>query len=206
MGAQETHHYYIPHLPSPLPSPLPHSDKDDIVVYLLQLEGGNYYVGKTRNLEKRLLDHYNGKGSEWTKLHPPSQHNPLEIYPYTSCVDEDYRVKQAMSKYGILNVRGGSYTSIQLPPEQLFALAKELMTALDLCYNCGNKGHYILNCKSKPNGYIYTPIPPSKCTKCGNIGHTTDICKSKRDIRLKCLACGKQGHSIETCYIGGWHT
>lgn len=40
-------------------------------IYILELENGNYYVGKTDGLEKRLEQHFSGQGSEWTKLHKP---------------------------------------------------------------------------------------------------------------------------------------
>lgn len=38
------------------------------IIYTLQLEKNKYYVGKTTNLEKRLKEHFNGFGSEWTKF------------------------------------------------------------------------------------------------------------------------------------------
>jgi predicted GIY-YIG superfamily endonuclease len=40
-------------------------------VYLLECEKGKYYVGKTKAIRKRVIDHFIGKGSEWTKLYKP---------------------------------------------------------------------------------------------------------------------------------------
>ena len=36
-------------------------------VYILKLEDNKYYVGKTKNINKRILDHFTDCGSEWTR-------------------------------------------------------------------------------------------------------------------------------------------
>ena len=41
------------------------------LVYTLELEGGNYYVGFTTDLNRRLFEHFNDAGSLWTKEHKP---------------------------------------------------------------------------------------------------------------------------------------
>lgn len=40
-------------------------------VYMLQCRGGSYYVGSTRNLQQRLLEHQSGLGAEFTKRRLP---------------------------------------------------------------------------------------------------------------------------------------
>jgi predicted GIY-YIG superfamily endonuclease len=35
-------------------------------VYVLQLEDGKYYVGKTADLPKRFKEHREGNGAAWT--------------------------------------------------------------------------------------------------------------------------------------------
>ncbi len=39
--------------------------------YVLLLENDKYYVGITSNYKQRMENHFNGRGSEWTKLHKP---------------------------------------------------------------------------------------------------------------------------------------
>ena len=42
-----------------------------VYVYILKLENGKYYVGKTNNPEYRLNNHFNENGSAWTKKYKP---------------------------------------------------------------------------------------------------------------------------------------
>lgn len=39
--------------------------------YILQCANGEYYVGSTEDLEKRLHEHYSHKGGRFTKLNQP---------------------------------------------------------------------------------------------------------------------------------------
>ena len=40
-------------------------------IYVLKLEGGKYYVGKTGDLIARYQQHLSGEGSSFTRLHKP---------------------------------------------------------------------------------------------------------------------------------------
>lgn len=40
-------------------------------VYVLLCEDNSLYTGSTNNLEKRFLDHKNGKGGKYTRSHKP---------------------------------------------------------------------------------------------------------------------------------------
>lgn len=115
-------------------------------LYVLKLEGGRRYVGKSENPQKRIQQHFDGKGSVWTKKHKPI--SVEKIIPNVSHFDEDKVTKEMMSKYGIDKVRGGSYTSEKLSTSQKTHLEHEINGASDACYNCGSKGHFANNCKS----------------------------------------------------------
>jgi predicted GIY-YIG superfamily endonuclease len=92
---------------------LPFYDKP-IMLYALKLEGGYWYVGMTRNPEKRFKRHLSKKGAAmWTK-----EHKPLEIYEVretglnndseVSKLEDEMTIEYA-KKYGIDYVRGGGY-------------------------------------------------------------------------------------------------
>ena len=36
-------------------------------IYLLQLETNKYYIGKSTDVEKRVLEHFNNSSAAWTK-------------------------------------------------------------------------------------------------------------------------------------------
>ncbi len=81
-------------------------------IYILKLEHGKYYVGKSDDVMKRYQQHLCGNGSAWTRRYKPiSLEKTIEG---VSSFEEDKITKEYMSKYGIENVRGGSYVEIEL--------------------------------------------------------------------------------------------
>jgi len=88
-----------------------------VFIYVLQLEQGKYYIGKTNNPQFRLESHFNSNGSEWTKIYKPLQ--ILELKPNCDAYDEDKITRQYMDKYGINNVRGGSFVSVKLQKSEI---------------------------------------------------------------------------------------
>ena len=83
-----------------------------VFIYVLKLEKGKYYIGKTHNPQFRLESHFHSNGSAWTKKYKPLK--VLEVKPNCDDYDEDKITIQYMDKYGIHNVRGGSFVSVQL--------------------------------------------------------------------------------------------
>jgi putative endonuclease len=61
-------------------------------MYILDCAKRFYYTGSTIDLEKRLCQHENGEGSNFTKKYLPVELVYLEIYP--SIEDAYYREKQ----------------------------------------------------------------------------------------------------------------
>ena len=91
-----------------------------VYIYTLQLEQGKYYVGKTNNPQFRLESHFNSNGSEWTKIYKPIR--LMELKPNCDDYDEDKITRQYMDKYGIQNVRGGSFVSVNLSNDTINVL------------------------------------------------------------------------------------
>ena len=61
-------------------------------VYILKCANGCYYTGSTTDLEKRLWQHENGEGSNYTKAHLPVKLIYLE--EFSRIEDAFYREKQ----------------------------------------------------------------------------------------------------------------
>jgi len=78
-----------------------------VYIYVLKLQENKYYVGKTNNPSVRIENHLNGNGSSWTKIYKPLK--VVDMIPNCDDYDEDKYTQIYMDKYGIDNVRGGSF-------------------------------------------------------------------------------------------------
>jgi len=115
-------------------------------LYVLKLINDKYYIGITqKDLWVRFLQHKQGDGASWTQLYKPV--SIVETLKTTNKFDEDKWTKMYMNEYGIENVRGGSYTKINLDEFQIKALKLELKTANNICFICGKHGHFASQCK-----------------------------------------------------------
>ena len=113
-------------------------------IYILQLENNKYYIGKTNNPSFRVSDHFTGNGSTWTSIHKPIK--LLDLIPNCDDYDEDKYTQMYMDKYGIENVRGGSFVSITLNENEMDILQKKNNGTNDKCFKCCIPGHFVSNC------------------------------------------------------------
>jgi predicted GIY-YIG superfamily endonuclease len=180
-----------------------HSVNKDII-YALECENGKYYVGRTiRPMSERFDEHVEGKGSEWTKKYCPIK--VIDICDVKGQLDEDIKTKELMMKYGVENVRGGSYVQIVLPDYKLKTLTDELHTASNnKCFKCGENGHYIKKCNKQTNDKQISG--KQFCAKCKRFGHVKSMCYAKTDTdgntlsREKCYKCQRFGHYANNCH------
>lgn len=171
-----------------------------ISIYLLKLEQGKYYVGKSKDPINRFEDHINGNGSVWT-----TKYKPVELVKtFENCdeFDEDKYTKIFMNQYGINNVRGGSYVQVELDDQTVKLLEREMRSANNICFKCGSKEHYILECPNK----LTKSNTSTTCYKCGRTGHYANNCFAQSHInggeisKLTCYRCGRTGHSANDCF------
>ncbi len=115
-----------------------------LTIYILLLEKGKYYVGKTNNFQNRIQQHVNKQACVWTKKYPY-----VDVYKsYTNCdtYDEDKYTLQMMSQFGIDNVRGGSFSNINLSCNTKRHIIHMIRSSENKCFNCGGN-HFVSNCK-----------------------------------------------------------
>ena len=187
-------------------------------IYILRCEQKKYYIGKTKKLTTRLEDHFNKSGAEWTKIYKPVE--VIELHPNCDSFDEDKYTLQFMEKYGIENVRGGTFTKFKLDLTDITAINKMIRGATDKCHKCGSSEHFISECPNKPkivDNYTdslqtitHTPVQSvpvnnqnSFTSVLSNIWSTiTSLAMpvstfEENDI---CYRFGREGHYAKECY------
>jgi len=84
------------------------------VCYTLECEDGCYYVGLTetwQSLGTRMSYHFSGRGSSWSKLHPPLR--LIEAVEGNKATEQK-RTIALMKEKGWMKVRGGNYTQVYM--------------------------------------------------------------------------------------------
>jgi hypothetical protein len=124
----------------------------------------------------------------------------MKIIVSISHFDEDKYVKEYMAKYGIENVRGGTYSNIVLDDNSILVLEKEIRHSKNLCTNCGRNTHFIKDCYAKTNndGSIIDAIYKEK-EKTIIKDNSKNNKKIIRKLVKPCDICGMKGHLKINC-------
>jgi hypothetical protein len=115
-----------------------------LYIYILKCKNNKYYIGKTHNPNTRINNHIFNYGSAWTAKFKPIK--ILKIINNCDLFDEDKYTIMIMDKYGIDNVRGGSFTQLVLSKSEKYIICKMIRSANNQCFNCGSATHFISNC------------------------------------------------------------
>jgi hypothetical protein len=155
-------------------------------IYILRLISNKYYVGKTTNPNFRLEQHFNLKGTNFTKKYKPIE--IIKIIPNCDNFDEDKYTLEYMKLFGIDNVRGGSFCEIKLSNDNVLTIQKMINGSSNNCYKCGKSGHFANECN---NSILGRKVSYSE----------NDINYSNKKFKktIICYLCGEEGHIKKKC-------
>ena len=184
-----------------------------VYIYILKLTHGKYYVGKTTNPCFRIESHFNSNGSAWTIKYKPIK--LFKLIPNCDDYDEDKYTRIYMDKYGIDNVRGGSFVSIELDKSTIQHLTQMSNGTNDKCFICSKVGHFAKDCKDKYENIWCCEkcnkefTNKKQCLKHENqcedewedVDTDEDEDEEEEDIsNVCCFRCGRKGHYASSCY------
>jgi hypothetical protein len=182
------------------------------ILYVLRLEGGNYYVGKTTNFRGAMHQHRTAAYADahfraWTTLHRPVDgEDAIEekrVMDGEVGTEETNLTLKYMARHGMERVRGGVYCRAVLSEADLAAITMQLKGAGDKCYSCDGPGHFARDCQSR--------APPSPAPSSARMDTSTPTPRTRppsRGTRAAtptttrpgaCFRCGGQGHWAANC-------
>jgi len=142
-------------------------------IYVLELQGNKYYVGKTNHTFQRFNQHKSGSGAKWTQKHKVK--DLFAFHKDMKDTDENKITIQMMKKYGVRNVRGGSWTKVNMTEAEIKRLEKKI--------NARGKRR-----SKSPSAKKTTKAKKRiSCTRCGRTSHTVDKCYARFHANGKSL-------------------
>jgi predicted GIY-YIG superfamily endonuclease len=163
-----------------------------MLIYALELNGGKWYIGKTENIDRRVIEHLNSD-NKWI-----SSNGVLKVHILdknaSSPFMEDLYVKEFMKRYKIDNVRGGAYCKFNLDKDEVKTLRKEIRHAQNKCLNCGGD-HFAKDCDEAIQKDKELFLNFNKCSLCSeetefsNDKYCIECWKEQNLTDKKCILC-----------------
>ncbi|XP_070553824.1 uncharacterized protein [Ptychodera flava] len=176
-------------------------------VYTLELKGRNYYVGSTRDIERRLAEHSGGK-CPFTAKHPMEKCIEVKQFPQKNeaIAYERERTLTLMADKGVDRVRGSAWTARHLDQDAKAQLQKMVLHDSGRCFKCGQPGHFSNQCGGGQQWSSYSgpTTVHSGSTRSGQRSHHHHHHhhhqRAAAEAAPTCGRCGRSGHATRDCY------
>ena len=155
-------------------------------IYVLELEDGNVYVGKTNRGKERLVQHIKGRGAEWTKLHKPKR--VMAYYQGAKDSEEQKVTNQMIRKFGANKVRGESITKRKMTKSEIDKLNNDL----------GFKQTKKSTTTKKKSATTTKKTTTYTCSRCGRQGHNKTQCYAKTKSTGKAISTPKKTYKTKS--------
>jgi predicted GIY-YIG superfamily endonuclease len=178
--------------------------QSDGVVYVLALEKGRFYVGRTADLNASLAQHQSGAGANaWLSRYPPVR--VAETVPNAPFAEMATTLRY-MSEHGLHMVRGAQWCQEELGEDDEVAIALAIRNEQNRCLRCGNGTHFERNCFARASS---DPFPmlnrePIAMTRAGRDAMMPPGYVHSESARGShgsfCYRCGRTSHIAPDCF------
>ena len=197
-------------------------------VYVLELNGGGFYVGKSENVQARVQQHLAGAGSSRYCVARGGVKRVLStLTPAQENLAgwEQSETLAQMRLRGVDNVRGFEWTTQVLKPTDYQTIRTLQLGTADLCRKCGGDGHFAAQCgKRRKQSWLeeleaLCPATDSRSKTTQTVSKKNRVFKrthggasSSRKRKQKgakkakavgvnpCARCGRNSHTAKSCY------
>ena len=198
-------------------------------VYVLELNGGGFYVGKSENVQSRVQQHLAGAGSS---RYCSAKGGVKRVVPTLTPAQENLagweqsETLAQMRKHGFDNVRGFEWTrSGPLEASDYQTIRTLLLGHADLCRRCGGEGHFAAQCGNRRKQSWLEELE-ALCPATDSRSKTTQAVSKKNRVFKRthggasssrkrkqkgakkakavgvnpCARCGRNSHTAKSCY------
>lgn len=120
-------------------------------VYVLELPGRRYYVGKSNNIEERIRQHADTTDERGATCAKGFLRRVPTVTPRQADMESWERTETLTLMYrnGIGKVRGWFYTLPKLTPQDREHAFQQICEKFDLCRQCGKSNHFTNECTNR---------------------------------------------------------
>jgi ribosomal protein L37E len=120
-------------------------------VYVLALEQGGIYVGRSADIDSRIQQHRSGLGSAWCRRQGGVVSEEPTVHAGSPDDLASWEMNETVAQmliHGFENVRGWEFTNCAaLTSKECDTLKTLVMGQGNMCRRCGGEGHFAQHCR-----------------------------------------------------------